>query len=640
MKINSDYIPASLNDPSAQRSFKQKSGISRKNAMHNFTYLNLRNAFEAKSNLDNAKVPASFKNMNSSLNAFLTDTGNDFESVIGAEFGDSHYKYLHEHLTIQKNQGRSEQNLRDRKSHIKRYRGFYLTLKRENTDEQTPFQESLQACLKSIPLKPLAHQSGVCLSSIKRWQLGAVPTIRSLPAVRRLERFLALTPGTLTDHLPDSITKTKLSEDPCRKIAYRENLSKLKNKPYRLKNVSDNLRQEWLDFLDYKTTQLPIGIKRSKTGRWSASENIKVNNQEKLWFAINSDKFIPSASMSWQQITTFFGWLDNFSGLEKDGRVESMALFAEQDLIEKYLSWRLRRSDNKLNGGHLNIVNFILGLSHPQTGYLTQHSELRENLPKPTSVSEWIQKCNDVFNLVKQLKSHIKSSMKLCRDPFDPIKEVISLDNPLLAIKDMIARMRADRPSPGTIQEAIWARDLLLINILVCTPLRLGNLQSIVYKSDNSGNLYFKNDNWHLQISAEQFKNRNGAAKNTIFDIELNPKLKTDIDRYLKIYRLTLLKTQEKDGLLFISSNVQSKNGWKSMSRRVETLTKKYLMGCPGVGAHAIRHIVATAIIKDSGDFSTAALVLHDREETVRKNYAHLIPQDGYRKYQAMFADM
>lgn len=63
-------------------------------------------------------------------------------------------------------------------------------------------------------------------------------------------------------------------------------------------------------------------------------------------------------------------------------------------------------------------------------------------------------------------------------------------------------------------------------------------------------------------------------------------------------------------------------------------------MGCPGVGAHAVRLIVAAAIIKVSGDFLTAVLVLHDSEDTIRKNYAHLIPQDGYRKYQSMFPEM
>lgn len=642
MKFNSEYIPASLNDPSAKRSFKQKSGISRKNAMHNFTYLHLRKAFESKSNLDNGKVPGSFKNMNSSLNAFLIDTGNDFESVIGAEFGDSHYKYLNEHLSTQRNQGRSEQNLRDRKSHLKRYRGFYLVLKRENADQLSPFQEVLSKYLKNLPLKPLAIQAGIAISTLNRWRLGAVPTKRSLPTVRRLERFLALTPGTFIDHLPDNIKMAKITDEPDIKIPYRVNLAKQTKDTYRLKTISENLREEWLTFLDYKTTQLPFGLKRQKKGRWSASATTFVDNdiQTKMWFAVSAGGFIPSASLNWLHLTSFFGWLNKHSGIENAGGLQSMALLVDKQLIEKYINWRLRRSDNKLSGAHLSFVNFILALVHPETGYLTQNPEIKERLNKPITNIEWTQKCDALFKLLKEYKANIMSSMKLSRNPFEPIAQVIALDNPLLAIKDMLARMKADRPTPGTVQEAIWARDLLLINLIFCSPLRLGNLRSISYKSDNTGNLYFKNDNWHLRISAEEFKNRNSSAKDIAFDIELSPKLKSDIDRYLKIDRPKLLKSQVKDGPLFLSSKKQTFNGWKSLSRRIATLTRDYLMGCPGVGSHAVRHIVATAIIKASGDFSTAALVLHDREDTVRKNYAHLIPQDGYRKYRSMFPDM
>ena len=74
------------------------------------------------------------------------------------------------------------------------------------------------------------------------------------------------------------------------------------------------------------------------------------------------------------------------------------------------------------------------------------------------------------------------------------------------------------------------------------------------------------------------------------------------------------------------------------MNRRVFILTAKYLWGCPGVGPHAFRHIVATAILKNSlNDWQTAALVLHDRVETVQKHYAHLRSSDGARRMHDIF---
>jgi integrase len=70
---------------------------------------------------------------------------------------------------------------------------------------------------------------------------------------------------------------------------------------------------------------------------------------------------------------------------------------------------------------------------------------------------------------------------------------------------------------------------------------------------------------------------------------------------------------------------------WTDLSRRVEHLTAKYLWRCAGIGTHAFRHLVATAIIKasDLSDFKTAALVLNDRMSTVEKNYAHLRSSEG-----------
>lgn len=67
------------------------------------------------------------------------------------------------------------------------------------------------------------------------------------------------------------------------------------------------------------------------------------------------------------------------------------------------------------------------------------------------------------------------------------------------------------------------------------------------------------------------------------------------------------------------------------MNRHFATLTRKYFHGCPGSGPQCMRHIVATAIVKTTGNFVAAALVLHDEVETVRKNYSHLCGDDGAR---------
>jgi hypothetical protein len=82
--------------------------------------------------------------------------------------------------------------------------------------------------------------------------------------------------------------------------------------------------------------------------------------------------------------------------------------------------------------------------------------------------------------------------------------------------------------------------------------------------------------------------------------------------------------------LVFVSSenpNVE----WDGLDRRYAILTKRYVPGCPGVGPHAIRHIVATSIIIKTGDFLLAADTLHDKPATVEKHYAHLLASVGDR---------
>ena len=109
------------------------------------------------------------------------------------------------------------------------------------------------------------------------------------------------------------------------------------------------------------------------------------------------------------------------------------------------------------------------------------------------------------------------------------------------------------------------------------------------------------------------------------------------LERYLRVYRPIL--TASDGPYLLVSSGAKSKGPWKSLNRRVETLTRKYLHGCPGTGPHAFRHIVATSILKASpNDWETAAIVLHDEVETVRANYGHLSSQDGYRRMATLLS--
>jgi hypothetical protein len=60
------------------------------------------------------------------------------------------------------------------------------------------------------------------------------------------------------------------------------------------------------------------------------------------------------------------------------------------------------------------------------------------------------------------------------------------------------------------------------------------------------------------------------------------------------------------------------------LERADEPLTRRNLR-CPGVGPHAIRHIVAFSIIEKTGNFRLAAAILHDSPAAMKKHYSRLL---------------
>src|SRR5690606_11421548 len=110
------------------------------------------------------------------------------------------------------------------------------------------------------------------------------------------------------------------------------------------------------------------------------------------------------------------------------------------------------------------------------------------------------------------------------------------------------------------------------------------------------------------------------------YDMPVQSALWPLLEQYLRRYR-PLLAAPGNDRV-FVSRR-QPRGEWKGLNRRYERLTKRYVHGCPGGGPHSIRHIVATTILKQTGSVIAAAVVLHDREETVREHYARFISEDG-----------
>ncbi len=473
----SSYTPATLNDSLKGGNNRVGRSKSRRRSVQPITYPQLR--FEMQKQLETTNLGNSkqtLNNLNTALRKYLEELAIQEEAVVGVEFRTSYYKLVSRHLANMEVAGRPEKSIRDRKSLLKKWHSLFIELAKQHAAyarEQSPFLCALKEALpRGVSQEKLAKQASVPLSTLKRWLSGQAPTARSLPSVRRMERFLALPAGQLTDFIP-GISKTAQSPSPLEAaIPYRVKLKQNSASPYRLVSASEPFKKQWLEFLFYKTTPLPFDIQRSERGRWSTTPLHPGKAVEaKKWFAFTTDsQHVPSAGIAWGYVSAYLGWLANNAGLSES--CQTLAMFTDVGLIGRYMSWYIQRSGGEVNGGHVRFLQFALTLLHPRTGYLTQKPELRLTLAAAPSEEQWTARCSTAFSKLAGQAKALRRVEKKGRDPNAPVTAVLQLENPMLALQDMLHRLRSSRPTAGTYTEALWGRDVLLIGLMMRSPLR------------------------------------------------------------------------------------------------------------------------------------------------------------------------
>ena len=412
------------------------------------------------------------------------------------------------------------------------------------------------------------------------------------------------------------------------------------------KNANERLRREWADFLEYKVSDFNavesleddegeehVGLSRSKVGRWSSTKAAVAVPSVSNWFSFFRGKYVATASIMWVVVAQYLGWL--MLDEEAGGRgmsaeeAQTLAHLSRRPLVKAYVEWRIERTGGKVHSGIMVFLNFVRSLCNPRTGYLTQSGRHLAGAGNDEQEEQWRKRCASAFESVRRLSEELSGDLSLSRDPSEPIAHVLALANPLDAIADMIARMTVDKPFTNGTREALWARDKLLVKLLASNPLRIKNVRMMTYLSDNKGHLRQDvHGAWFIFVPRRELKNFRGAAKERDYFMPVRREVWTEIEEYLKHYRPMLVK--KTTDLLFIAEESGGPFSENGLARRFSILTKKYLHGCPGVGPHAMRHIVATSILKSSpNDWQAAAWALHDREETIRKHYAQLAQHDA-----------
>jgi hypothetical protein len=142
-----------------------------------------------------------------------------------------------------------------------------------------------------------------------------------------------------------------------------------------------------------------------------------------------------------------------------------------------------------------------------------------------------------------------------------------------------------------------------------------------------------------VRIDSSYLKNHKGAAKERPFDVPIHPSLHPYVEKFLFTHRPHLLGANACDyvfrpGITWKANMIRNASQLVQpdvLSTQAYRITQRYIPHCPGFGLHAFRHLVATEYIKNNpAGYAIAAAILYDKEETVRKNYAWVMPADKF----------
>lgn len=628
---------------------------------HNYTYDNLIERLQRHFHVDQPTASRTalqqYRNHASTLHGYLAYCGKTSSSPVGVELG-SHFDEKLRSYCAQLDV--AARTVRDRRAHLRLVQRLHLAVTKPSQDrtrnEPSSFTLELRAAISKTGVAPkaLAREIGASPSALQRWLAGAVPNRRGLPSLRRLEARLGLPRdhlvGQITapprDHLGGHIAAPpRAHPDAPPAVPFREQLKARKNAAAVSLIPEDGLQpsflEEWRALLDYKTAVMPL-MERHPRGVWRCVPLDVAGALSPL--AIHRGLACATADAVLGRLRDFLAVVTLLPGAkgglaERAEGVQTLAWCVVPDALSAYLNHLTAASGGLRHGGHRNFAAVVASLLQPETGYLWQQPALRHRLPvsvRPESDDAWREVCARGAKLLKDAK---RRATDVSRDPKDPIALLLQQDQPLQPILEAIARIddEAAQAQPGSITEARLRRDALLLAMLLSNPLRVRAFVTMTWLGDGSGTLRGNSrDGWRIHLHRNQLKNGQGKAGKD-YAVQVARWVQPRLESYLEEYRSTLLSGRH-SRYLFVSARGSSGAGvgaWKTLPERVFKLTKRYVAGSPGFGAHAFRHLVATDWLQARpNDYLSVAELLNDSLPTVLAEYGHLRRDVSFSRYE------
>lgn len=595
-------------------------------------------------------------NTASALNAFVHDLGMQMADLVGASLRSTYYPRLAEHLGRLVQEGRPRSYVANRKCLLKECRRVVLKLDAQSAianGKATPLGSALSSLEQSVEDFPgECRRAGISHRRIEAYIRGGTPGRGAFRTLQNLENHFTMASGTLTDLLPQKVQKPQWTLHGRRKqeasipkltLSYRTRVSLARKNRYLLRpeEITEKFKETWHDYIMYKTD--PWQVAQTTAGKprqlscWRCLPNLSRRSNIWSWICELDGQWCPTAKHYFYVVSSFLGWLRKSASWGGGDLPLELALslgwFADASRVKAFMTWRRQQAGNVINGAVWKILVTAAALCHPERGFLLRHPDVWRDFGYE-SYEAWREHCVQSYQIYRQLMKIIKPDVKLSRDPFEPIKDIVAMEHPLDAVLDAIDRMDQDRPPPGGEAELLWARNRLLLSLMASNPLRARNLKELSWREDNSGSLRKDPDgNYRIFIPSPKLKNHTGAGAKD-YDVRVQSTLTPFIDKYLRDY-LPRLSKGVTDRIFVPTENPQFQ--WDFLNETFRKLTRRYFVNSPGFGPHAMRHIIATALVKLHGSFVPAAKVLHDLETTVEKHYGHLIGDDGARWVEGLW---
>lgn len=337
-----------------------------------------------------------------------------------------------------------------------------------------------------------------------------------------------------------------------------------------------------------------------------------------------------------------------------------------------YLQWRERRRGFYTKWEE-DMLQILLGMVRPETGWMWQHRQLAENL-KPISglisaaeiraaQGDWCGACETAFKHATQRQKEIQRVARVHRDPFEPIMCVLEAESPLgeyrKITEEIIRRMPDESRYPRAAAEAV--RSFLLLRLGLHLGLRQKNLRQLMVcprgqfptserrlEDLKRGELRWseRDRGWEVLIPAVAFKNANSSFFGSKPFRLILPDLQDlyhYIDAYISRHRRLLLGRSQDPGTLFIKTvKTTSKDAtynqttfyeaWKLTIQRYGIFNpytgRGVIKGLLPHGPHNVRDVLATHILKQTGSYEQASYAIQDTPDMVAQHYGRFLPQD------------